>query len=147
VKDKFYDGLIIHRIVPGFVIQGGGFDTNLAEKETKAPIKNEGDNGLSNSRGTVAMARTGVPDSATSQFYINLRDNRSLDKENEPQHVGYCVFGKVIDGMDVVDKISEVRTTTKFGTTKDSKRIGLQNIPSENIIIKSIRRVDKEEKG
>ena len=143
VNDKFYDGLIFHRVVPGFVIQGGGFDSNLVEKETKPPIKNEGDNGLSNTRGTISMARTPAPDSATSQFYINLRDNRRLDRDNDPQHAGYCVFGKVIDGMDVVDKIGEVRTTTKAGTTKDSNRVPLQGIPAENIVIKSIRRVDK----
>jgi peptidyl-prolyl cis-trans isomerase A (cyclophilin A) len=137
VGEKFYDGLIFHRVMPGFVVQGGGFDKDLNEKETKAPIKNEAANGLQNKRGTIAMARTQVPDSATSQFYINLRDNDALNKENDRQGVGYCVFGKVTDGLDVVDKIAEVKTTTKR-----SKRGPLANIPVEDVVIKSIRRVD-----
>jgi peptidyl-prolyl cis-trans isomerase A (cyclophilin A) len=139
VNEKFYDGLIIHRVAPAFVIQGGGFSPSLEQKKTKAPIKNEAANGLSNSRGTIAMARTDVADSATSQFYINLRDNAMLDKQFEQKHVGYCVFGKVIDGMDVVDKIGEVERTTK------RSRTGMMtDVPSQDIVIKSIRRVDKD---
>jgi cyclophilin family peptidyl-prolyl cis-trans isomerase len=129
--------LIFHRVVPGFVIQGGGFSKDLVEKETKAPIKNEADNGLSNLRGSIAMARTREPDSATSQFYLNLRNNRNLDKENEPQRVGYCVFGKVIEGLDVVDKIGELQTATKH-----SKRGPMSDVPVEDAVIKTIRRVD-----
>jgi cyclophilin family peptidyl-prolyl cis-trans isomerase len=139
VSEKFYDGTIFHRVKNAFVIQGGGFTPDLEQKKTKAPIKNEAANGLSNSRGTMAMARTNVPDSATSQFYINLRDNAALDKQFDPQHVGYCVFGRVIDGMDVVDKIGEVETTTK------RSRTGMMaDVPSQAVVIKSIRRVDKD---
>ena len=137
---KLYDGTIFHRVIGNFMIQGGGFQPGMKEKpKTRAPIKNEAANGLSNSRGTMAMARTNVPDSATSQFYINLRDNAALDKQFDPQHVGYCVFGRVIDGMDVVDKIGEVETTTK------RSRTGMMaDVPSQAVVIKSIRRVDKD---
>src|SRR5262249_29253382 len=103
VDDKFYDGLIFHRVISDFMIQGGGFEPGMNEKKTKSPIKNESSNGLSNKRGTIAMARTNVPNSATSQFYINVKDNEALDKANSRDGVGYCVFGKVIEGMDVVD--------------------------------------------
>ena len=103
----------------------------MKEKQTKDPIKNESDNGLSNERGSIAMARTNVPNSATSQFYINVKDNsRSLDKANAGDGVGYCVFGKVIEGMDVVDKIKEVKTTRK-GVHGD--------VPEEDVVIKSVR--------
>jgi cyclophilin family peptidyl-prolyl cis-trans isomerase len=134
VDDKHYDGLIFHRVMKGFMIQGGGFDPDMSQKATKDPIKNESTNGLSNARGTIAMARTNVPDSATSQFYINHVDNQKLDQANAGDGVGYCVFGKVIEGMDVVDKIADVETTTKKGH---------QNVPSEDVVIKSIRRADK----
>ncbi len=114
VKEGFYNGLIFHRVIPNFVIQGGGFDKDMnPRKPTHPPIKNESDNGLSNLRGTISMARTSDPDSASSQFFINLRDNTFLDYGKTPQKWGYAVFGKVIKGMDVVDKIAGVKTTIK----------------------------------
>ena len=114
VKEGFYNGLIFHRVIPNFVIQGGGFDKNMIPKRsTHTPIKNESNNGLSNLRGTIAMARTSDPHSATSQFFINLRDNTFLDYGKTPQKWGYAVFGKVIKGMDVVDKIAHVKTTVR----------------------------------
>jgi peptidyl-prolyl cis-trans isomerase A (cyclophilin A) len=108
VESGFYADTIFHRVIPGFVIQGGGMTENLLRKQTRAPIVNESDNGLRNKRGTLSMARTADPDSATSQFFINLRDNTNLDAA--PSRPGYAVFAKVIDGMDVVDKIAEVKT-------------------------------------
>ena len=125
VDDKFYDGTVFHRVIKNFMIQGGGFQPGMKEKRTKAPIKNESGNGLSNSRGAIAMARTNALDSATAQFYINVVDNRALDGHK------YCVFGKVIEGMDVVDKIREVSTTSK-GPHDD--------VPSDDVVIKSVRR-------
>jgi cyclophilin family peptidyl-prolyl cis-trans isomerase len=112
VDNKFYDGLIFHRVISNFMIQGGGFTKDMAKKEPKPPIKNEADNGLSNVRGTIAMARTGDPNSASSQFFINVKDNTPLDFKSKTsgQTWGYCVFGKVIDGMDTVDKIRDVPT-------------------------------------
>lgn len=111
VKEGFYDGTIFHRIIPGFMAQGGGFDEDFKEKSSNAPIKNEADNGLKNTRGTLAMARTPDPDSATAQFFINLKNNAFLDfKSKTSQGWGYAVFGRVIDGMDVVDKIAEQPT-------------------------------------
>jgi peptidyl-prolyl cis-trans isomerase B (cyclophilin B) len=130
VDDKFYDGTTFHRVIPGFMIQGGGMEPGMRQKRTKAPIKNESTNGLPNKRGTIAMARTGVPDSATSQFFINVVDNGFLDKAKSGDGVGYCVFGKVLEGMDVVDKIRNVKT-------------GAQDVPVEDVIIKSVRRADK----
>src|SRR5262249_32273032 len=115
VDDKFYDNTIFHRVIgkpnaeKDFMIQGGGFEKGMKEKNTRDPIKNESSNGLSNVRGTLAMARTRVPDSATAQFYINVADNEFLDKAKAGDGVGYCVFGKVIEGMDVVDKIKAVK--------------------------------------
>jgi len=129
VDDKFYDGLTFHRIIPTFMIQGGGFEPGMKKKKGKDPIKNESTNGLSNTRGTLAMARTPEPDSATSEFYINVVDNEFLDKAKAADKVGYCVFGKVIGGMDVVDKIKAVKTK---GT-----------VPVEDVLIKSVKRVDK----
>jgi peptidyl-prolyl cis-trans isomerase A (cyclophilin A) len=111
VKKGFYDGTVFHRVIPGFMVQGGGFTADMTEKPAGAPIKNEGTNGLHNLRGTIAMARTSDPDSATAQFYINVVDNGALDAT--PDAPGYAVFGKVIGGMDVVDKIVGVPTTTK----------------------------------
>ncbi|MEA2695374.1 MAG: peptidyl-prolyl cis-trans isomerase [Acidobacteriota bacterium] len=112
VKAHHYDGTIFHRVIPGFVVQGGGFTADMTEKPTKAPVKNESNNGLSNERGTISMARTSDPDSATAQFFISVNDNkRSLDYKGPG--TGYAVFGKVIEGMDVVDKIVAVPTTTK----------------------------------
>jgi cyclophilin family peptidyl-prolyl cis-trans isomerase len=125
VDDKFYDGTIFHRVIKNFMIQGGGFEPGMKEKETKPPIKNESGNGLSNVRGAIAMARTQDLNSATAQFYVNVVDNLALDA---PQ---YCVFGKVIDGMDVVDKIREAKTGRKKGHA---------DVPLEDIIIKSVRR-------
>jgi cyclophilin family peptidyl-prolyl cis-trans isomerase len=125
VDEKFYDGTIFHRVMPGFMIQGGGMEPGMREKQTKDAIKNESGNGLSNTRGTIAMARTDDPDSATAQFYINVADNSRLDAHQ------YCVFGKVIEGMDVADKIVQVRTTTKRPH---------QHVPVDDVLIKSVRR-------
>ena len=130
VDDEFYDGTTFHRVIPGFMIQGGGLEPGLKPKRTKPAIKNESTNGLSNKRGTISMARTNVPDSATSQFFINVVDNGFLDKAKAGDGVGYCVFGKVIEGMDVVDKIRNVKT-----------REG--DVPVEDVVIKSVRRADK----
>lgn len=114
VKSGFYKDTLFHRVIPGFMIQGGGFDRSFHQKETNAPIKNEAANQLSNKRGTLAMARTSVVDSATAQFFINLVDNDFLNfKAPTAQHYGYCVFGKVISGMEVVDKIAQVETTAR----------------------------------
>jgi cyclophilin family peptidyl-prolyl cis-trans isomerase len=131
VDDKFYDGTIFHRVIPTFMVQGGGFEAGMKEKKTKDPIKNESTNGLSNKKYTLAMARTNVPDSATAQFYINVKDNDFLDREKARDKVGYCVFGKVIDGMDVVDKIKAVETGDKGAH---------ENVPLKDVIIKSVRR-------
>jgi cyclophilin family peptidyl-prolyl cis-trans isomerase len=145
VDDKFYDGTIFHRVISDFMIQGGGFESGLKEKEkTKAPIKNESANGVSNERGTIAMARTGDPDSATAQFFINVKDNRPLD--TAPGRSGYAVFGKVIEGMDVVDKIKEAATTTKIATVQGGQKAPFKDVPEDEVIIKSVRRAasDKE---
>ena len=113
VKAGHYDGTVFHRVIPNFMIQGGGFDADMKQKPTRAPIPLESKNGLLNQRGTVAMARTSVPDSATAQFFINLKDNAFLDSANTPDGTGYAVFGKVVSGMDVVDKIWAVPTGNK----------------------------------
>jgi cyclophilin family peptidyl-prolyl cis-trans isomerase/outer membrane murein-binding lipoprotein Lpp len=134
VNDKFYDGTIFHRVIPNFMIQGGGFEPGMKEKTPRAPITNESSNGLSNERGTIAMARTNVADSATAQFYINVRDNPNLDKAMAQDGVGYAVFGKVIDGMDVVDKIKAVPT---------AQRGGHGDVPVQDVMIKSVRREQK----
>ncbi len=116
VEKGFYDGVIFHRVIDGFMIQGGGFDTNMKQKATDAEIKNEADNGLSNDAYTIAMARTSIPDSASSQFFINVADNDFLNHTAPTSSGwGYCVFGKVVEGMDVVDKIKGVKTTSKAG--------------------------------
>ena len=128
VNDKFYDGTIFHRVIPNFMIQGGGFDKDMKEKPTKAPIKNEAANGLKNDTGTIAMARTSDPDSATAQFFINVVNNDGLNRPKPDGH-GYAVFGKVVDGMDVVHKIEHVQTTTK-GMYRD--------VPQEPVVIKSV---------
>ncbi len=139
--DKFYDGTVFHRVMPDFMIQGGGLETGVnkaktprefqdKEKKTRDPIKNEAPNGLSNERGTIAMARQDEPDTATAQFFINVADNSRLDKPR------YCVFGKVIEGMGVVDKIKKVKTHAII--PKD-----LENIPDEDVVIKSVRRAEK----
>lgn len=131
VKDGFYDGLIFHRVIAGFMIQGGGFDAQMKQKPAREPIKNEAANGLKNLRGSIAMARTAVVDSATSQFFINVSDNDFLDhKNNSADGFGYAVFGQVIEGMDVVQKIEKVRTGSR----------GLyQDVPVEPIVIHSVR--------
>ena len=131
VSDKFYDGTIFHRVMDGFMIQGGGFDIKGLQKETLASIKNEANNGLSNKRGTVAMARTMVVDSATSQFYINLVDNAALNYRDDANY-GYAVFGEVVEGMDVVDKIAKVQT---------GDHGQFQDWPVDNVIINSIEMV------
>ena len=127
VDSGFYKGTIFHRVIPGFMVQGGGFSTDFVQKPTSDPITNEADNQLSNRRGTIAMARTNVVDSATSQFFINLVDNDFLDfKAPTPQHFGYCVFGEVVEGMDVVDAIAAVPTGSR-GMHRD--------VPTENVVI------------
>jgi len=134
VKDGFYDGTIFHRVIDGFMIQGGGMEPGMKEKQTKAPVKNEADNGLANDRGTLAMARTNDPHSATAQFFINLSDNAFLNHQSPtPQGWGYCVFGKVTNGMDVVDEIKNV-TTTSHGPHQD--------VPAEDVIIEKAEVVE-----
>ncbi|HVR98085.1 MAG TPA: peptidylprolyl isomerase [Thermoanaerobaculia bacterium] len=114
VKAGHYDGTIFHRVIPGFMIQGGGFTSDMTQKPVQAPVQNEADNGLSNVRGSIAMARTSDPHSATSQFFINLVANTPLDHTGKtPQGWGYTVFGQVVEGMDVVDKIAQVQTGTR----------------------------------
>jgi peptidyl-prolyl cis-trans isomerase B (cyclophilin B) len=146
VDDKHYDGTIFHRVISTFMVQGGGFkkglnkvtdpeDLEKYEKKTKAAIKNESSNGLENKRGTLAMARTSRADSATAQFFINVKDNDFLDKANANDGVGYAVFGKVIEGMDVVDKIKGVKTKTLFR--------GFGDVPVEDVVIESVKREDK----
>ena len=133
-KSGHYDGTIFHRVIDGFMIQGGGFTKDMNQKPTKDPIRNEAMNGLKNKRGTIAMARTMVVDSATSQFFINLVDNGFLDFQTPtPQGFGYAVFGKVTDGMEVVDKIAKVRTG--FAGPH-------QNVPEEPILIKKVTVTD-----
>jgi cyclophilin family peptidyl-prolyl cis-trans isomerase len=130
VNAKFYDGTIFHRVIPNFMIQCGGFDKDMNKKTTKAPIKNEAGNGLKNTIGTLALARTNVVDSASSQFFINAKDNDFLNhKDDTPAGFGYTVFGKVVSGMDVVHKIEAVKTADKAGN---------QNVPVEPVVIKSI---------
>jgi len=129
VDDKHFDGLTFHRVISNFMIQGGGYDVDQKERKTRDKIKNESGNGVPNNRGYIAMARTDDLDSATSQFYINVKDNPFLD-ENK-----YCAFGRVIDGMDVVDRIKEVPTGAKGMFKKDC--------PAEDVVIKKARRADK----
>lgn len=123
VDEKFYNGTVFHRVIENFMIQGGGFEPGMREKQTKAPIKNESGNGLSNVRGSIAMARTNVLDSATSQFYINTENNPNLDPAK------YCVFGKVIEGMETVDKIRKVETSFKMGHG---------DVPKTDVVIQSV---------
>ncbi|EJL70762.1 peptidylprolyl isomerase [Variovorax sp. Varisp85] len=133
VKDKHYDGTVFHRVIDGFMIQGGGFTADLQQKPTRAPIPLEASNGLKNDKYTIAMARTGNPNSATSQFFINVKNNDSLNAPN-PDGYGYTVFGKVVAGTDVVDKIRAVATGNKGG---------MQNVPLEAVTIKSATLVAK----
>ena len=123
--DGFFAGTVFHRVIPGFMIQGGGFEPGMKQKKVKAPIKNEAANGLKNSRGTLAMARTNDINSATAQFFVNLVDNDFLDHAG-PSNYGYAVFGKVTSGMDVIDKIAKVATAT---------RSGHQNVPAADVTI------------
>jgi cyclophilin family peptidyl-prolyl cis-trans isomerase len=129
VDDKHYDGLVFHRVMSNFMIQGGGYDADLKERKTRDPIKNESGNGVPNKRGYIAMARTRALDSATSQFYINVVDNPNLDK------MQYCAFGRVIDGMDAVDAIKNLPTGARGQFESD--------VPKEDVVIKKARRADK----
>ena len=127
VEDSFYDGTIFHRVIDGFMIQGGGFEPGMIQKDARDPISNEASNGLSNNRGTIAMARTMEPHSATAQFFINVNDNDFLNFRSEtPDGFGYCVFGRVFDGLDVVDAIKAVETT---------HRAGHSDVPKDDVII------------
>lgn len=127
VKEGFYDGVIFHRVIEGFMIQGGGFEPGMISKKTRESIENEADNGLSNKTGTLAMARTMDPHSASAQFFINVSDNTFLDHSAKTMEGwGYAVFGKVVDGMDVVNKIKKVKTASKAGH---------QDVPTEDVII------------
>jgi len=127
-----FDGTVFHRVIPGFVIQGGGFTSDMRQKQTSAPIRNEADNGLKNRRGTLSMARTNDPHSATSQFFVNLVDNAFLDPGRGG--AGYAVFGTVVEGMDVVDKIAAVKTGSKAGH---------QDVPVTPVEVRSAKRVEK----
>ena len=135
VDSGYYDGTIFHRVIDGFMIQGGGFDEKMNKKETQDPIKNESKNGLSNVVGTIAMARTNEPHSATSQFYINVGNNTFLNYKSKVQP-GYCVFGRVIDGIDIMSKIKQVSVTSVDQ---------YQNVPEDPVLIKRIRRVTFEQ--
>ena len=133
VNDKHYDGTVFHRVIDGFMIQGGGFTADMRQKPTRTPVPLEASNGLKNAKYTIAMARTGDPNSATSQFFINVKDNTMLDAPN-PDGYGYTVFGKVVAGADVVDKIRAVQTGNKGG---------MQNVPLDTITIQSATVVAK----
>ncbi|OGU01092.1 MAG: peptidyl-prolyl cis-trans isomerase A [Geobacteraceae bacterium GWC2_48_7] len=134
VKEGFYDGLIFHRVIKEFMVQGGGMTEALEQKKPKYAIKNEANNGLSNKRGTLAMARTAVVDSATSQFFINVVDNNFLDHQGKkPDAYGYCVFGQVVEGMDVVDQIRAVKTGSKNGHS---------DVPVEPVFINSAKIIE-----
>jgi len=130
VDEGFFDGLIFHRVIPGFMIQGGGFAPDMSQKKNRAPIKNEATNGLRNLRGTIAMARTNEVNSATAQFFINLKDNDFLD--NSPGNFGYAVFGKVVDGLDTIDRIAKEKT---------GRRKGHDDVPVTDVVIQSAKRV------
>lgn len=137
VNDKFYDGTIFHRVIAGFMLQGGGFTPDMQQKPTKPPIKNEAGNGLTNDTYTLAMARTSVPDSATSQFFINAKNNDFLNREKAQDGVGYAVFGKVIEGTDIVNKIEKMQTGRK-GMHSD--------VPVEPVVIKSVTVISSGDK-
>ncbi len=134
IADQFFDNTIFHRIIPNFMIQGGGFNPGMSQKQALDPIENEADNGLGNDRGTIAMARTNDPHSASSQFFINLKDNAFLNHSGKnPQGWGYCVFAKVTDGMDVVDKIAAVATGNSGGHG---------DVPVEDVVILKVEETD-----
>ena len=131
----FYDGTIFHRVINDFMIQGGGFEPGLPQKSTEKSIENEANNGLSNELGTLAMARTADPHSASSQFFINVSDNFFLDhKDTSSQGWGYAVFGKVVEGMDTINKIKECKTGTQ---------LGYQDVPEEDVLINSVKRIEE----
>jgi cyclophilin family peptidyl-prolyl cis-trans isomerase len=132
VDDKFYDGTIFHRVISDFMIQGGGFDKALSKKDTREPVTNEAKDSISNAKYTVAMARTSDPNSATAQFFVNVKDNKRLDYSGPGGGEGYCAFGKVISGMDVIDKIKDVPTGMQGG---------MSDVPQTPVVIESIRRV------
>ncbi len=134
VNEGFYGGTIFHRVIPGFMIQGGGFTADMTQKATHAPVKNEAGNGVSNTRGTLAMARTNDPDSASAQFFINLKDNTFLDRAQAQDGYGYTVFGKVVAGMDVVDAIAAVPTGTKNG---------FRDVPTQAVTLTSAKAAGK----
>jgi peptidyl-prolyl cis-trans isomerase B (cyclophilin B) len=129
-KAGFYDGTIFHRVIPGFMVQGGGMLPGLKEKDTKAPVKNEADTGVKNDRGTISMARTSDPHSATCQFFINLVDNKSLNfRSKDTSGWGYCAFGKVTTGMDTIDAIAKVETGNRYPH---------QNVPTADVVITNV---------
>ena len=130
VNEKFFDGTIFHRVIPGFMIQGGGFTADMSQKATHAPVKNEAANGLTNVRGTIAMARTSDPHSATAQFFVNLKDNAFLDRAQSQDGWGYTVFGKVVSGMEAVDAIAGVPTGMKAG---------MGDVPKQTVTITTAR--------
>ncbi len=130
IDSGFFDGTIFHRIVPGFVIQGGGFTEDMSQKRTQPPIKNEANNGMKNLRGTLSMARTNDVNSATSQFFVNLKDNDFLD--HKAGNFGYAVFARVTDGMDVIDKIAAVAT---------GRRSGFEDVPTEAVVMRRVHRI------
>ena len=139
VRAGFYDGTVFHRVIPDFMVQGGGFTTDLQQKATRAPVRNEATNGLANRRGTVAMARTNNPHSATAQFFVNLKDNTFLDQTSaRPGDFGYTVFGTVVSGMATVDTIARVAT---------GNRGGHQNVPIEPVVIRSAKVVEPPKPG
>jgi len=132
VDDGHFDGTVFHRVIPGFVIQGGGMTADMSQKPTRKPIENEATNGLKNLRGTLSMARTNDVNSATSQFFVNLADNAFLDHQG-PRNFGYAVFGKVVEGMDVIDAIAAVKTGRKRGH---------DDVPLEAVVVHAARRVE-----
>ncbi|WP_075187510.1 peptidylprolyl isomerase [Teredinibacter haidensis] len=135
VEDGFYDGTIFHRVINGFMVQGGGFTPDMSQKDTRAQIENEADNGLKNDNGTIAMARTSDPHSASSQFFINIKDNDFLNhKSKDMQGWGYCVFGKIVAGMEAVDKIKAVATGSAHGH---------QDVPVEPVILESAKVIEE----
>lgn len=137
VDDGFYDNTIFHRVIPGFMVQGGGFDTDYNQKDTRDPIRNEASNGLKNTRGSIAMARTQAPHSATAQFFINLEDNDFLNYQDDSvRGAGYAVFGRVTDGMDVVDAIAQIPTGSGGPFPQD--------VPQKTVLIETVERVDAQ---